>query len=368
MPIENMRFGLCVWNDWGDNKTDRPDNIAELTTANIINWLHKNNMTEQDGRKVYQFQPFNHNNDIVFEGASADDRRRAYSTMLDVHTDKLEYPTLDYLLVRYRWDLGIPGDKRVEYQDATLAHYIDTSTKIFIWDEDFQMSSQLREKYSMHENVELVEISEAAIDDDMLTYIPHMLDIDATKALANVLGPHATNNGDHFDTEFLLAYIGNNYEREETLSRYLEHIASAYPKQVHLFGNWLKYDERVRDEYPNIAFHTKVGKVMTAWLYQHSVAVPMLAKEVYFRRGHIVPRLAEVIQSGGIPIGFSEFKNAAKYFHFIASNDIELEALVTKIKGFTLEERRDALKQQIALLEENNIFSVSGFFECLGVK
>lgn len=351
------KFGLCVWNVWGDDVIDRPDNIDETITATMIEWLSQNGYIKPE-EKICQFQVLNDTN--YFSGPDAELRGWAYSLM---HPVLDEYPELDYLFVRWRWDLGVENDERLTRQRAVLSHYLGTKTKIFIWDDDFKMSEPWRARlFGEYENVRFVEISEMAHEEPGLSYIPYPLKLDKELALSRVLSPAGTGHGDHLDRNLNLVYVGNNYDREEFVDRYISSVASQYRGTVHFYGNWHKYDTRISERYPGIHFHPKVNKSMCSWLYQHAIAVPMLAKNIYFQRGHITPRLYEAVMSGGIPIGFDRFKNCEKYFKIVVGNSRELSATITWLRDLSLDQRRNILSEQIDLLVDNRIFDVDKFF------
>jgi hypothetical protein len=356
--MEFSKFGLCVWNVWGDDVIDRPDNIDETITATMIDWLARNGYINAQ-EKVCQFQVLNTTHH--FAGPDAALRSWAYNLLCPIAD---VYPELDYLFIRWRWDLGIENDERLNKQRSVLNHYLGTDTKIFVWDDDFKMSPAWRNRlFGEYSNVSFVEISETAHEEQALSYIPYPLKIDKDLALSRVLSPAGTGHGDHLDTNLNLVYVGNNYDREEFVDRYVTSVASYYPGSVHFYGNWHKYDTDISQRYSHIGFHPKVNKSMCKWLYQHAVAVPMLAKDVYFKRGHITPRLYETVMAGGIPIGFDRFKNHEKYFKLVVSSSQELTRILSWLKGLSFTARRDILDEQLDLLIDNKIFDVDEFFK-----
>jgi len=363
--MRKLKFGLCVWNIWGDEIIDRPDNIDETITATMVHWLKANTNIDQ----IYQFQRLQGQFPRLFQGDHAVLRKKARGAMLDVHDMKIAYPELDYLFVRWRWDLGVENDARLVYQTWALEHYLPTSTRIFIWDDDFTMTTAEREELSGYPNVTFVEISEEArSSNNNHVYLPYPLILDRELATSRVLSRSGTDNGDHIDDNMLVAYVGNNYKREEYIKAYLAETAACHPHRMHMYGNWLKYDNKIREKYPNICFHPKVNKSMCSWIYQHSHVVPMLAKEVYFQRGHITPRLYEAVMSGGIPVGFTEFKNSENYFALKANNAEEFVDIVEYVSRLNKDERLKLLNDQLDMLIENKIFDTEEFFRCLGIN
>lgn len=354
------KFGFCSWNVWGDDIVDRPDNIDETIIATMVNWLQKNGF----GDRFYQFQVMNETD--TFQGPQSDLRRKAYEAMMPISK---EYPDIDYLLVRWRWHLGFGEDERLTRQHSAIQKYLGTKTKIFIWDEDFKMSAKEKEKiFKNAENVFHIEISESALYDPDLIYVPCPLSIDKDAALSKVLDTAGTGAGDHLDATLALAYVGNNYDREEFVQKYIEPTANRLPGRVHLYGNWLKPDTSIWERMPSISYHPKASKLLCDWLYQHATAVPMLAKQIYFDRGHITPRMYEVVSAGGIPIGFANFRGADRYFNIVVNSAEELVQEVLRLQVMTRQQRVDLLSKQIDLLEKNNIFSVDLFFKNLGVS
>jgi len=362
------RFGLCVWDDWGDYKIDRPDNISETLLSFMIEWLDRKGFLNIDDGKIYQFQPFE-KFITYFVGDNCQLREKAYNSMIDfwdINDASNDFPELDCLFVRWRWDLGLDNDKRVSYQEKTLEHYLKTDTRIYIWDADCQMSQDDKALMIKH-GVTLVDVAESALGATDVINIPFSYNICIDTALGNVLQGSSSNSGDHLDENFLLSYVGNNYEREEYVEKYLKHVSDFFPKQVHLFGNWLKYNNGVKARFENISFHPKVNKSMLQWVYRHSIAVPLITKRKSFIDGRISPRLIEVLSAGSIPIGFKEFKNYEKYFNFVAESDKDLVKLVNKIKGFSFEQRKSAVFDQLNLLNKNKIFDVDYFFKRIDI-
>lgn len=353
-------FGFCAWNVWGDDTVDRPDNVDETILSTMIDWLTRNG----HGEKFCQFQPMNRTS--VFQGPESDLRKRAYGSMIQLDDT---YPDLDYLLIRWRWDVGVKNDERLVRQAKVIDRYLNTKTKIFVWDEDFKMSSKEREKiFGEAKNVFYIEISEAADTESGLIKVPVPLNIDRRTSLLHVLNKAGSGAGDHLDVNLSLAYVGNNYDREEFVQKYIEPVAKRMHGKVHLYGNWFKKDTKVSERMPSICYHPKASKFLCSWLYQHATAVPMLAKQIYFDRGHITPRLYEVITSGGIPIGFSDFLNSSKYFRIVVGSSSELFEKLSELQTYSRFQRMKILQEQLEILEKNKIFDVETFFEKLGVS
>ena len=362
--MAKCRVGLCAWNFWGDGTVDRPDNTDELVVSYFVNWLLDKGLCD----RIYQLQ---HMDKIapVFNAEVAALRKKACLSLVHIGPrDKM--PDLDLIFCRWRWDLGATNDPRLAAQRRMLDHYGNTRTRILIWDEDFKLSPDERESLTATDNVTLIETSESAREGDSegLVYVPHPIALDDS-GLDRVLGRPGNREGDHIDWMLRVAYVGNNYEREEYLTKYLRFAANMDPGTVHLYGNWMKYNTEILERHPSMVFHTKVGRRMRDWIYQHAGTVPMLAKDVYFERGHITPRLHEVVMAGGIPIGFHEFKGWKRYYNpeFVVRDSKEFGILAAEVFLYDKEKRRQALKMQLEILHDNRVFDVDHFFECIGV-
>lgn len=347
-----MNVGLSCWNRWGDAVLDRPDNSDEPIVANIVNELAPKDHV------IYGLQVLD-DTEPVFFGENAKQRETAFTLMR--HT--LELPELDVLFLRWRWDM--PGrENLVIRQTQVLDRYLKTNTRIIVWDDDFQLfhtptaASTLR-RLADARNVELIEISDAAKEQAAhagckFTAVPYPLDIDVDAALSRVCVPSRYDR---------LSYVGNRYERDDIIDEWVTHETSRHPRQTHFYGNWMKRGGPER--WPDIEFHPKVARIGRDDAYRRSVAVPMLAKQVYLDRGHVVPRLHEVVHAGGIPIGLSSFRNTSRYFSLVADDGRHLSALVDEIASWSLQQRRDALVRQCDLMRPE--FDTKIFIERLGL-
>lgn len=372
---DKLKFGICCWNFWGDSVIDRPDNTDEMVVAHVVEWLIRHGLCE----RVYQLQHMEGLNP-TFTAEASSLRKFAYERIIDVpdiyNRSIDEYPDLDIIFCRWRWDVGTPGDVRLKKQDEMFARYGGTKTRILVWDEDYMLTQADLGQLSVMGNVDLIETSSAALKRDLdglahdRTYVPHPLKLELQPCLDAVLPPAGSGKGDHLDTNMFMAYVGNNYKREQYLKKYFSTTCELKPGRIHLYGNWTKYDTRVVREHPGITFHPKVGRAMRDWAYQHAACVPMLAKEEYFRLGHITPRLHEVVNAGSIPIGFSEFNGWDRYYlpDTLAWDADSLYDVAIRCSNMTYDQRKAKLKEQVELLLDNRIFDVDLFFENIGVS
>jgi len=348
-------IGFCTWNRWGDDVVDRPDNTDEILVSSLVNGFLAR------GRSVHLMQRLDDINP-TFRFEFAGERKKAFNALTAYDTDPFDID-YDAIFCRWRWKLSDKPDKRLDLQKRMLDKYLDTRTQIFVMDEDFQLDHDERNKLLSHRNVRLIEASEAAYQGRRYgtSYVPHPFPFGEgiiAASNAKVLPQYGLGQGDHLEWGMRLGYVGNNYEREELVGPLLGDEPVEYPMMTHFFGNWLKYDATVMNRLPGIAFHTKVGRHMRDWVYQHSIAVPMLAKRVYFNLGHITPRLHEVLCAGGIPIGFSRFLGAERYYlpELIVNEETHMPDMIDWIEGMSHADRRALHRRECEHVLKNRIF------------
>ncbi len=361
---EKLRFGICAWSRWGDDVVDRPDNTDELVVANIVHHLRSKLRIDLTWclQQIDDFNPH-------FVGEAAAIRKEAWDSFISVVSQQGHYPDLDVVFCRWRWDVGVKDDPRLVMQRRMLDRYCNTNTRILIWDEDFKLTSDERTSLRSCSNVTFIETSEVARlgSEKGLVYVPHPIEMPPIDDIvARVLPPAGRGIGDHLDQNLRVAYVGNNYERSEFV-RLFHYELFHHPNCTHFYGNWRKYDAAYEKD--GITFHPKVGRQMRDWVYQHATCVPMLAKDVYFERGHITPRLHEVVTAGGIPVGFSSFRGFDRYYppRCTAYSAADFACVVDELAAMSHDERKKAVREQAEKLIDERIFDVPLFFESIGL-
>ena len=130
------------------------------------------------------------------------------------------------------------------------------------------------------------------------------------------------------EKEFDLGYIGNDYERAETI---LKHIIPAVDSGINMqiAGKWTHNFRK-----DSIKWHGRVGIPDFNGIYQNSVGVPLMAKPSYYESGFVTARLHESLQFGSVPIGFKEHKGLHKEIPavLIVDNLSELRWVIQYIK------------------------------------
>lgn len=363
---KKLKFGLCCWNYWGDTVVDRPDATDEMVVSHIVKHLVDNGMCKDD--LIWDLQ-HRESNDVEFFAEARELREDAYRHLAPCAHDWCTPPDdLDYVFCRWRWDVGMKDDPRLVAQEEMLKKYLGTKTTILLWDEDFKLLPEEETRLRSAGNVRFLETSELAWERSRpgWEYVPHPIALDVDRAVSNVRPRAGSGAGDHLDPSLVCAYVGNNYERDDCIEKYVVPLSRDFGG-VHFYGNWLKYDHDIMSRWENVNFHTKVDRNMRDWVYSHASCVPMLAKDVYFERGHITPRLHEVVSVGSIPICFAEFYGHGRYFgrENVATDEMSFFDIVTRIHQYSYEDRKKHHRDQIDRLVSNRIFDVNEFFRVL---
>lgn len=344
-------IGLSYMSWWGDQYEDIVAGDAFFLTDFIIKLTGKE-------YTVYALQDDRDNGEPMFEGFMDLDRLVAYDNQ---HFTK-DFPELDILWVQWRWKMpgrnyGIGASMNDWYrQEELLKHYHDnTDTKIFIFDADGKLTKADELAWPKAHILTVASNPKLLSQKRIQTFWP----FDFTRLAEQEWRVHAPWNPTKENTyctdpNLVLAYIGNDYERKESFDKWIGEPARdwAASKAFHVYGNWLKYPEKAiknEEDYPDIVFHPKVTKPQMLQIYSRALFVPLLAKEEYNQLGHMTYRLPEVMYSGGIPVGFSEFTGIEKYVipELVVEDQEQYKKLITKLMCQSHKERIDLWKKQI---------------------
>jgi len=303
-------IGLSFWGYLGDNVADSPSG-ANFYLPSAIKELNKR------GYKIYSLQEDRDgklNEPIKYENFMIKDRIDSYNLLNFVEGN--DFPELDILYIEWRWpiegrntinDIDKPSfTPDLIRQQEILDHYMNTNTKIVIWDQDYKITEVDEEKLMQNSNVKIVETSvipRKILMERHRINVPFDFDVMSDIGLNPVLSKN-------------IIYIGNNYEREDIIDKYMYPISEKFPGIVKFYGNWRKYPaefERVSNKWPNIDYKDRITKADFEAVYRDSLCVPLLAKNDYLKNGFMTARLLESLYFGSLPIGFREFNGIDFY-------------------------------------------------------
>lgn len=105
------------------------------------------------------------------------------------------------------------------------------------------------------------------------------------------------------DFENNLVYIGNRYERDWCIDKYIP----TEMKNVKIYGNWLEGGRDSADKWPNLKFGERLQTKDMYNVYSNSVCTILLAKEEYLKYSFMTARILEAIFYGCVPLFISEY-------------------------------------------------------------
>lgn len=100
-----------------------------------------------------------------------------------------------------------------------------------------------------------------------------------------------------------LVYIGNRYERDWCIDKYLDEPVEG----MKVFGNWCEAGRDSENKWPWINFGKRLMPKELGDEYIHSVCTILLAKEEYCKYGFMTARLLEAVFYGCLPLFMEEY-------------------------------------------------------------
>lgn len=356
-----MNIGYFFWGHLSDKlgeiSKNTPDGNAWYSSS-IIEYLLKQNHTVYGMSIDRDKDDFTLFNTSIFNSFAKDERIFAYSNINWIFWNKdyssANFPNLDILLLEWRF---LIKDRNTEesfgsknwqpdlrMQNNILSFYKNTNTKIIIFDLDYKITESDEEYLSSFKNLCIFETAKK-------TKISRLKRISVEipfwiKSQTILPSKQLLNNKN-------LVYIGSNYEREESINKYIIPFSNKYPFTVWFYGNWRNYPEIIERIYTelkwrDIQYHSRVGHSDFYEIYNNALFCPLLAKKEYYNNGFMTARIQECLYFGAIPIGVSEHNSINKYLpsEFIVNSFEDICMLVKKYKNITIEEK-DQIRNNI---------------------
>jgi hypothetical protein len=347
-------IGLSYMAYWGDQFEDIASGDVFFLPDLILG-------LDKAGYKVYALQEDLDKQQPRFENFLVEDRTKAYNL---INFTK-ELPDLDIVVVEWRWKMdgrnwngedgrdSVPMDDYYRQMEILEYYHNHTNTQVFIIDSDHKLSEDDERKWFKARILTFAQFPKEIIKKRQYVYWP----FDSKRLTDREKYVHAPfsyrqENTYCTDPNFILSYIGNNYERDNEFNYWIGGIEHLLNSRIHLYGNWAKYPNKLltlQESHSSIVFHPKITKADMTYIYSRSLAVPLLAKDDYNTYGHMTHRLEEVMYSGSLPIGFAHFKGIEKFVipELIAKDDTHFFGILEKLAGQTYEERLELWKKQI---------------------
>ncbi|WP_346101413.1 glycosyltransferase family protein [Nonomuraea maheshkhaliensis] len=280
-----MRIGYSFWGFLGSGITDTPDGGRSHRRAFI-------NAIQGAGHDVVFLQP---NRDLLEAGDRVADR----------YVFDGGLPGIDVLFTEWRWPIdgrnttACTADGHtcdLHRQTELLDHYTHAlGTPSIVWDKDRMLP--LKDPLRRHRGVVVCEAALAPTPGARSLLFP--VD-DALLAEADPAGLAAQPR------TFTLAYVGNQYDRDEAFDRYFAPAAAHVPHQV--AGKWPN-----AGRWPGVHFVGRVPFSAVSRIYAESVATVLLLPDRYAAVGQMTQRIFEAVLAGCVPLAPSTIAHVDQF-------------------------------------------------------
>ena len=316
-----LNIGLSSWGHLGNklHAKDDPtgtstymmwviDALKKVDPTNKIYWLQKDR--DLKGYLEYGFNAY-------FGNFLSDKRRSSYDSLIHTHFDILQknFPNLDILILEWRMPISgrncingqiddeiikqVPNDD-LYIQKLLLEHYSNTDTKIVILDLDMMCPNDIKTNARY-------KVLRLGVPGPNTFHLPvDWQDVFSCRA----------DNEKQLDMDYLITYIGNNYDRDNDVTKWIHPISEKFPSGVHFYGNWTKYPDKfelIKNRWPYINYHDRITPMEFGDIYGKTYAVPLLAKNLYKQNGFMTHRFIECMMFGSLPLGLEDFKDIDTY-------------------------------------------------------
>ncbi|WP_018253855.1 CgeB family protein [Salinispora mooreana] len=304
-----MKIGYSFWGFLGDGITDTPDG-GRSHRRTLVNGLASR------GHDLVFLQP---DRDLIEAGVDLSAYYRWDAGL----------PDLDVLFLEWRWP--IPGRNTtwcgaaghtcdLHRQAELLSHYTEQlGVPTILWDKDRQLPHD--DPLSNHPAVTLCEAALHPSPGAVSLFFPvddQVLDTADPSALSQL------------DRPTTLAYVGNQYDRDDAFNEYFAPAAAEVPHVV--AGKWP--DTRA---WPQLNFVGRVPFRRVGAIHRSSVATVLLLPERYARVGQVTQRIFEAVLAGCLPIMPADVRSADQFVpsELITADGHEVARLAQHLRGVT---------------------------------
>lgn len=264
------------------------------------------------------------------------DRAEAGSDAGDAFMFDPGFPDLDVLFLEWRWPIpgrnttacGTPGHTCDLHRQAELLtrYTYDRRIPTIVWDKDRQLPRDARLRHRA--NIVVCEAALMPADGARRLLFPvedAWLDQASPAALAARHRP------------LTLAYVGNQYDRDDAFERYFLPAARQLPHRV--AGKWPR-----TARWPQVQFAGRVPFTDVAAIYGSTLATVLLLPPRYERVGQMTQRIFEAVLAGCLPITPDRIRHAnllSPYLLHVSNGDDVTGLLghLTTIAGTRAHER-----------------------------
>jgi hypothetical protein len=280
-----MRIGYSFWGFLGNGITDTPDGGRSHRRPLVDALLDRGH-------------------DLVFLQADRD-RLEAGDDLGGSYAFDTGLPGIDVLFLEWRWAIvgrnttmcGSEGHTCDLHRQAQLIEYYTArlQTPTVIWDKDRTLPCDSEWRRSAH-----TLVCEAALAPTPGAFSLLFPVADSLLAQADPGALAARSR------ELALAYVGNQYDRDEPFERF---FAPAADRVEHLVaGKWTK-----TGRWPNVRFVGRIPFEAVADVYGRSLATVLLLPERYAAAGQMTQRIFEAALAGCLPLVPADVRFAERF-------------------------------------------------------
>lgn len=325
----SMKVGYSYWGFLGDYKFDEDKDLVSTPDGNAFYSSSIIHSLQQAGYEVIQVMPdrdvygYDSMRDFLFSSWGTKMRSDAYKKMTHNYVKKQPNWTVsDYFdWLRKFWDVsGLKDAKFIlheyrfciegrndtasflhgEYgfqpdyviQLALFNYCIEHNVFVYIFDLDYKLDEatldRLKAKGLKFKVVELGNKWACRGDEALRVQIP--FDWDVMSAEADIRSV--------FSKTKPICYVGNRYERDETVYKYLNPIGN-----VDVYGKWLNGEV----DFSGLVFHGRVHVPQMKEAYRTHMATLLMAKQEYYEHEFMTARILEAVFYCCIPFFAEEY-------------------------------------------------------------
>ena len=384
------KVGYSYWGFFGDYKFNEVKDLVSTPDGNAFYSSSIIHSLQKAGYEVIQVMPdrdmpgYDSMRDFLFSSWGTAMRSDAYQKMIRNDVEKQPNWTVsDYFnWLKKFWDASGLQDAKFILHEYRFCIEGRNDTSSFLHGEygfqpDYVIQLALF-NYCIEHDV-FVYIFDLDYKLDEATFV--RLKIDGLKFKVVELGNKWAWRGDEalrvqipFDWEVMLAeadinsvfsktksicYVGNRYERDETVYKYLDPIGN-----VDVYGKWLNGDV----DFSGLVFHGRVHVPQIKEAYRTHMATLLMAKQEYYEHEFMTARILEAVFYGCVPFFAEEYGDdvIAKYAGMFGNllKVRSAEELMTKTR--MLEEDRELAHHVLCYLVSHlNFMSSDKFVEIL---
>jgi hypothetical protein len=293
-----VRLGYSCWGFLGPGVTDTPDGGRS----------HRRPLIDALEARGHQVTLLQRNRDLAEAGDHFADR----------YWFDAGFPDLDALMLEWRWPIpgrndtacAAPGHTCDLHRQRELLTYYTESAGVptVVWDKDRQLPA----------DDPLRVASRVAVFEAGLTVSPgaHRLLFPVQDTLVDSADPHRLTRCPRPTT---LAYVGNQYDRDEAFEEYFALAARVVAHEV--AGKWT-----CTERWPGLNFTGRIPFASVREVYGRSLATVLLLPERYARAGQVTQRIFEAVLSGCVPLAPASLHRVGEFVPdlLIVRNDTDV--------------------------------------------